>query len=75
MADTKTVQFGFRVPPEKAALLDALSRAIDRRRSWLLEQALDRYPDPRRGRSRMSGKAWPTPMRDAWFRMSASANG
>jgi len=43
MADTKTVQLGFRVRPEKAALLDALAASTQRPRAWLLEQALDGY--------------------------------
>ena len=41
--DTKTVQVGFRVNPEKAKLLEELSTATQRPRSWLLEQALDNY--------------------------------
>jgi len=45
MADTKSVQLGFRVRPEKARLLAELSRATDRPRSWLLEQALDGFLD------------------------------
>ncbi len=45
MTDTKTVQLGFRVRPEKAKLLEELSRSTDRPRSWLLEQALDSYLD------------------------------
>jgi len=43
MADTKTVQIGFRVKPEKANLLEKLSISTQRPRSWLLEQALDSY--------------------------------
>ncbi|MBE9558018.1 MAG: CopG family ribbon-helix-helix protein [Proteobacteria bacterium] len=43
MGETKTVQLGFRVHPEKAKLLGELSISTDRPRSWLLEQALDSY--------------------------------
>lgn len=43
MAETKTIQLGFRVHPEKAGLLEELSISTDRPRSWLLEQALDSY--------------------------------
>ncbi len=43
MADTKTVQVGFRVNPEKAKALTELSAATQRPRAWLLEQALDNY--------------------------------
>ena len=43
MADTKTIQVGFRVKPAKAKLLDELSAATERPRAWLLEQALDNY--------------------------------
>ncbi len=35
----------FRTSPEKVKRLDRLSRATDRARSWLLEQALDAYLD------------------------------
>ncbi len=43
MAEAKTVQVGFRVNPEKAKALAALSAATQRPRAWLLEQALDDY--------------------------------
>lgn len=43
MAEEKTVQLRFRVSPEKARMLEALSVSNDRPQSWLLEQALDNY--------------------------------
>ena len=45
MAQNKSVQLGFRVSAKKANLLEELSKSTDRPRSWLLEQALDRYLD------------------------------
>ncbi len=41
----KSVSLAFRVAPESAERLEALSAATDRPRSWLLEQALDTYLD------------------------------
>ncbi len=41
----KSVSLAFRVAPEKAKRLEALSASTDRARSWLLEQALDAYLD------------------------------
>ena len=39
----ETVTLAFRVPPEKAAALDKLSKSTERPKAWLLEQALDEY--------------------------------
>jgi predicted transcriptional regulator len=41
MADTTSLSF--RVPKEKADLLEQLAGAMDRPKSWLLQQALDAY--------------------------------
>ncbi len=39
----QSVSVSFRIPAEKARLIDQLSQATARSRSWLLEQALDAY--------------------------------
>ncbi|MDP6429620.1 MAG: CopG family ribbon-helix-helix protein [Rhodospirillales bacterium] len=39
----QTTSLSFRVSPEKAEELDHLAEALDRKRSWVLEQALDAY--------------------------------
>ena len=43
MAQTSSISF--RLAPDKAQRLDALAKATDRPRSWLLEQAVDAYLD------------------------------
>lgn len=40
-----SVSVSFRIAEEKAQAIDRLSKAVDRPRSWLLEQALDAYLD------------------------------
>lgn len=42
---TETTSLSFRVPSDRAELLDKLSSATDRSRSWHLEQALAQYLD------------------------------
>ena len=39
----QTVPLSFRVSPEKAKKIERLSKATDRPKSWLLEQALEAY--------------------------------
>ena len=41
----RSVSLSFRTSREKAERLEVLSRATDRAKSWLLEQALDAYLD------------------------------
>ncbi len=41
----QSVSLSFRTSREKAKRLEVLSRATDRAKSWLLEQALDVYLD------------------------------
>ncbi len=43
--ESKSVSLAFRVVPETARRLEALSAATDRPRSWLLERALEAYLD------------------------------
>lgn len=40
---SQSVSLSFRVSPEKAAELQSLAETTDRSKSWLLEQALERY--------------------------------
>jgi predicted transcriptional regulator len=40
---SETTCLSFRVPKEKADQLDELAGAMDRPKSWLLQQALDAY--------------------------------
>lgn len=40
---SETVSLSLRVSAEKARLIDELSAATDRPKSWILEQALDAY--------------------------------
>lgn len=40
---SETTSLSFRVPKEKADQLDELAGAMDRPKSWLLQQALDAY--------------------------------
>jgi predicted transcriptional regulator len=39
----ESTSLSFRVSPEKADALEHLAKSMDRKRSWLLEQALDAY--------------------------------
>jgi predicted transcriptional regulator len=41
----RTIPLSFRVSAERAQRIDRLSKATDRPRSWVLEQALDAYLD------------------------------
>ncbi|MBT3552376.1 MAG: ribbon-helix-helix protein, CopG family [Rhodospirillaceae bacterium] len=40
---TNSTSLSFRVSPEKVEELDHLAKSMDRKRSWLLERALDAY--------------------------------
>jgi predicted transcriptional regulator len=42
---SETTSLSFRVPKDKADKLDKLADAMDRPKSWLLQQALDAYLD------------------------------
>ena len=39
----ESTSLSFRVSPEKADALDHLAKSMDRKRSWLLERALDAF--------------------------------
>ncbi len=39
----QTVPLSLRISPEKARRLDALAKTTERKRSWILEKALDAY--------------------------------
>jgi len=39
----ESTSLSFRVPAEKAEALNRLAKSMDRKRSWLLERALDSY--------------------------------